>query len=216
MLANDLWWSVVPSLGLGAFLGILINRLLDLVQERRKQRYSLQAKLFDVKIETTLKAIRSMKYGSVVLRTVSKRLEELFGSVLKPSDVRGTTFVPELERYLKSLEKLAEESLGADALLNFFYGEKLGPYTQRQEAELTAARTMMLDMADEIQRVSLEIQKVKDLEGDDAKAQVMYVLQRFIGIQVRAKEVSRQADKVDSTSDELIAAIRADYRKYLA
>jgi hypothetical protein len=194
--------TVLSSLGLGAFLGAVANRMLDALQERRRQRFELQRKLFDLKVDTTLRCLRAMKYGTDVFRAATKRLEEVLAMSFskETSAAISSSLATELERATKGLEALTNESLGADSLLSFFYGERLSEILGRQETHLQAIRLIMFGIFDEMEKITGELHRIKDLP-DDAnteikaaiKAEILALLRRFVALRHNAEELSTRA-----------------------
>ena len=216
--------TILSSMGLGAFLGAIANRMLDLLQERRRQRFELQKKLFDIKLDTTLRCLKTMKYGSEVVRTVTKRLEEILAmSFSEDTSVAiGSTLAAELDSAVKGLEALTADSLGAESLLGFFYGDRLREITKNQEAQQQAVRAALFGIFDEFEKITAELKHLteRSLEADTEEAKaairedILALLRRFVALRPRARELRLGSETLDATSNEFIALVRRDYARY--
>jgi hypothetical protein len=210
-------------MGLGAFVGAIANRLIDLLQEKRRQQFELRKKLFDIKVDTTLRCIKTMKYGSEVFLIATKRLEEILAMSFSEdmSVAVRSTLAAELEKATKGLEVLTDDSLGAESLLGFFYGDRLLEIAKQQETQQQAVRSALFEIFDEFEKITVELKHLteRSLEAsaEEAKAalkeDILALLRRFVALRPRAKELRMGAESLDATSNEVIALVRRDYAK---
>lgn len=205
--------TALSSLGLGAFFGAIASRLLDILQERRRQRFELQLRLFELKIDATLRCVKTAKYGSSVFVTIMKSLEELFATPLSQdtSAALSLMLTAEVDRATKDLETLTKDSLGTDSLLAFFYGERLQEIIGTQEDQLSAVRAKLLSVFDEMQKVGDELNRANQ-SGDTSKEDILALLKRFVALRRPVNDLRLTAEALDANSNNLIALLRREYK----
>lgn len=203
------WGELITGGAIGSALGFLGKEVFDVIKINRSHSLELKKRYFDLKINTSLEAIKEWK----VVTQKSMQFFEVLRLATKREDIPPSVVQEFYTNYQRSIERLNQETKNVTTVLQFFYDSSR--LKQLDDIGATAKKLLIsYAQAVDVSEMATFIQGTDAFKSLSKEKQEEIIDKRFSEFSQKCDSVYDYFEKIDGFLDGLIESIKEDFRKY--